>query len=80
MKFTRRRVLSVSASSTAVGLGVRALTPWAPGEEFVYLSYDGNSGTMRPRGVAEQVRGTVCPHHPPGEVGDPFFDGANTIA
>lgn len=60
-------------ASTAVGLGVRLLTPWASGEGFVYLSYDGNSGIVRPSQIAEQVRGVTCPHHPPTEVGDPLF-------
>ena len=60
-------------ASTAIGLGVRLLTPWASGDEFVYLSYDGNSGSITASRIAELVRGQRCPHHPLTEVGDPFF-------
>lgn len=60
-------------ASTAVGLAVRLLSPWAQGEEFIYLSYDGNSGTMQQSGIAQLVRDQPCPHHPPTEVGDPLF-------
>lgn len=60
-------------ASTAVGLAVRLLSPWAQGQEFVYLSYDGNSGTVKPSGIAELVRHQACPHHPAIEVGDPLF-------
>jgi len=61
-------------ASTAVGLVTQILTPWFDAPEFVYLDYDGNRGTLLPNDRMKFLRGTVCPHHPAEETGDPLFD------
>ena len=62
-------------ASTAVGIIVQLLTPWFNNPpEFVYLDYDGNKGTLTPNDRMEFLANTICPHHPPNEVGDPLFD------
>lgn len=60
-------------ASTAVGLCVGLLTPWADEDELIYLVYDGNRGTVVPSQLAEEVRGETCPHYPLGAVGQPRF-------
>lgn len=58
-------------ASTAVGLGVDLMTDWAENMRgSVYLKYDGNRGTIRPRML--QVLAD-CPHFSPDQVGDPVF-------
>jgi len=62
-------------ASTAVGLAVQLLTPWHPHPPaFTFLEYDGNSGTVSVSAHVEALKGRICPHHPPDETGDPFFD------
>jgi hypothetical protein len=62
-------------ASTAVGLAVQLLTPWFVGTlAFTYLEYDGNKGTVTINPRVERLKGHACPHHPPDETGDPFFD------
>lgn len=62
-------------ASTAVGLITQLLTPWFVNtSDFAYLDYDGNLGTLTPNLRMKHLRGHSCPHHPPNEVGDPFFD------
>ena len=62
-------------ASTATGLLTQILTPWYPQPPtFVYLEYDGNKGTVSRSARMEALRGSACPHHPPGETGDPTFD------
>lgn len=60
-------------ASTAVGLCVGLLTPWADGDELVYLVYDGNRGTLVPSRMAEEVRSEACAHYPLGSVGQVRF-------
>ena len=62
-------------ASTAVGLAVQLITPWFPRPPaFTYLEYDGNRGTVSVSARVDALRSCVCPHHPPDETGDPFFD------
>jgi molybdopterin-synthase adenylyltransferase len=62
-------------ASTAVGLAVQLLTPWYPNPPaFAFLEYDGNRGTVSVSAHVAALKGHVCPHHPPAETGDPFFD------
>jgi hypothetical protein len=57
------------------GLAVQLLTPWFAGTHaFTYLEYDGNKGTVTISPRVERLKGQACPHHPPEETGDPFFD------
>ena len=60
-------------ASTAVGVGIELLTNWtgAP-EQPVYLSYDGNTGTVTPHIRLKYLTVTDCPHYPLEEVGDPI--------
>jgi hypothetical protein len=62
-------------ASTAVGLAVQLITPWFPNPPaFTYLEYDGNRGTVSVSAHVAALKGRICPHHPPDETGDPFFD------
>ncbi len=62
-------------ASTAVGLAVQLITPWFPNPPaFTYLEYDGNRGTVSVSAHVAVLKGRMCPHHPPEETGDPFFD------
>ncbi len=62
-------------ASTAVGLAVQMLTPWFRNPPaFTYLEYDGNRSTVSLSAHVAALRGKICPHHPPEETGDPFFD------
>lgn len=62
-------------ASTAVGLAVQLITPWFPHPPaFTYLEYDGNRGTVSVSAHVAVFKGKICPHHPPEETGDPFFD------
>lgn len=60
-------------ASSATGLCVGLLTPWAAEDELTYLVYDGNRGTVVPSQLAEEVRDEICPHYPLGAVGQPRF-------
>lgn len=62
-------------ASTALGLAVKLLTPWhGDVPSFGYLEYDGNKGTLVPSNRGALLVGTLCPHHPADETGDPLFD------
>jgi hypothetical protein len=62
-------------ASTAVGLLTQILTPWYPNPPgFVFLDYDGNTGTVTRDARMELLKNHVCPHHPADETGDPLFD------
>jgi len=60
-------------ASTGVGMCIGLLTDWtrAP-DRPVYLSYDGNAGTVTPHIRLKYLPVTDCPHHPLKEVGDPI--------
>lgn len=62
-------------ASTAIGLMVQLLCPWhdkAPATE--YLSYDGNSHTVRRDPHLAALKFLGCRHHSASEVGDFRFD------
>jgi hypothetical protein len=68
-------------ASTAVGVVVELLTPWhRPPSGFVYMEYDGNRRTVSASHWMSVLDGRSCPHYPPGETGDPDFDGRGQIA
>jgi hypothetical protein len=60
-------------ASTAVGVCIDLLTDWtrAP-DRPVYLSYDGNRGTVTPHIRLNYLTLTECPHYPLTAVGDPI--------
>jgi molybdopterin-synthase adenylyltransferase len=62
-------------ASTAVGLVIQQITPWFNDPKaFAYFEYDGNRSTVVPAPYMRLGHNSiVCPHHPPGETGDPFF-------
>jgi len=61
-------------ASTAVGVVVDLLTDWTGAlRSPVYLSYDGNSGTITPHPRLRYVTAALCEHFPADEVGDPDF-------
>lgn len=61
-------------ASTAVGIAVDLLANWTrTSRDVLYLSYDGNDGTIRPHVRLQYLEGVECPHYPAGEVGDPAF-------
>jgi len=60
-------------ASTAVGVCVELLTDWTgPRDRPVYLSYDGNAGTVTPHIRLKYLHATDCPHYPLADVGDPI--------
>ena len=62
-------------ASTAVGLAIQVVTPWLRNpQEFTYLEYDGNKGTVSASQKVEILKNQTCIHHPADETGDPFFD------
>ncbi len=62
-------------ASMAVGLAVGLLTQWhRKHREFVFLTYDGNKGTVVPSPKMAMLAGFGCPHHPAAETGEPLFD------
>jgi hypothetical protein len=63
-------------ASSAIGLLVQLLTPWHPNPpRFAYLEYDANRGTVVASPQMRFAQGPEpCPHYPPEERGDPFFD------
>jgi hypothetical protein len=63
-------------ASTAVGLAVDVLTGWAgvrPPLNVIYLSYDGNAGTLAPDKRLKYVAQT-CRHFGDGDVGEPVWN------
>ena len=58
-------------ASTAVGLAVDLVTGWTRRPlSHVYLSYDGNKGTMKDSITLRNLN-LVCPHYAESDVGDP---------
>ena len=51
-------------ASTAVGLAVQDLSPWAAQDSSVYLVYDGNRGTLTRSRILDEMHFGGCPHHP----------------
>lgn len=61
-------------ASTAIGVAVDLLTDWTRAlREPVYLSYDGNCGTMVPHVRLQYRPADPCPHYPVDCVGEPQF-------
>jgi molybdopterin/thiamine biosynthesis adenylyltransferase len=61
-------------ASTAIGIGMDLLTDWTRSlRAAVYLSYDGNAGTVAPHPLLKYVANTRCPHYPVDAVGDPIY-------
>ena len=59
-------------ASTAVGIAVNLLTDWSRSQRrFVYLQYDGASGTVMPHVRVQYLQNTVCNHYPVDQVGEP---------
>lgn len=61
-------------AASAVGIAVDLLTDWTRSlRAAVYLSYDGNRGTLVPHPRLVHYDGAACPHFPPTDVGPPRF-------
>jgi hypothetical protein len=59
-------------ASTAVGIAIDLLTDWSRSlRDVVYMSYDGNKGTVQPHIRLQYPGEKVCNHYPLSEVGDP---------
>jgi len=62
-------------ASTAVGLAVDLVTNWTRScRSHVYLSYDGNLGTLSPSHTLRNLKIKSCPHFSETAVGDPVLD------
>ena len=61
-------------ASTAVGIAIDLLTDWTRSlRNVVYMSYDGNRGTIQPHIRLQYVSNNVCIHYPLNQVGDPVL-------
>lgn len=61
-------------ASTAVGIAVELITGWThPSQEVIYLSYDGNIGTVNPHVRLEYKKNITCQHFLSHDVGDPIL-------
>jgi hypothetical protein len=61
-------------ASTAVGIAVDLLTDWTRSlRKVVWLSYDGNTGTVMPDPRLSYVKNKACSHYPVSATGDPVF-------
>jgi hypothetical protein len=61
-------------ASTAVGIAVDLLTDWSGSRDReMFLSYDGNRGTLRPHPRWPYLGSGPCPHYPLSEVGAARF-------
>ena len=61
-------------ASTAVGLTVDLITDWSVSlRETVFLSFDGNKGTLNPDVRFPYVSKAPCPHYPISSIGEPRF-------
>lgn len=61
-------------ASTAVGIAVDLFTDWTGScPKPIYLSYDGNRGTMSPHVRLQYISLESCPHFAPAAVGDPLL-------
>jgi molybdopterin-synthase adenylyltransferase len=63
-------------ASTAVGIGVDLLTGWSSVDRVIYLSFDGNDGTLKPHVRLKYILSEACLHFPADQVGDPVFRAA----
>jgi molybdopterin-synthase adenylyltransferase len=62
-------------ASSAVGMAINILTGWSESERIaIYLSYDGNSGTLIPHKKLEYLNFKQCAHFPSDKVGTPIFE------
>lgn len=60
-------------ASTAVGIAVDLITNWTRALDGpVFLSYNGNTGTVQPHPRLRFLQG-ACSHYSPQDVGDPVF-------
>ena len=61
-------------ASSAVGVAIDILTGWSRNaDRLVYLSYDGNAGTIGPHvRLRYPSWPATCPHYPLSDVGDPI--------
>jgi hypothetical protein len=58
-------------ASTAVGVAVDLLTDWTRSlRDVVYMSYDGNLGTVQPHVRLQYLTERTCTHYPMNQVGD----------
>ena len=61
-------------ASSAVGILVDLATGWSGAlDRLVYLSYDGNAGTLISHVRLSYVDSAPCPHFPAHDVGTPTF-------
>lgn len=61
-------------ASSAVGIAVDLLTDWSSALRGpVYLSYDGNAGTLTPHPRTRYAPARACEHFPADDVGEPSF-------
>ena len=61
-------------ASSAVGILVDIVTGWSgSSDRLVYLSYDGNAGTLMPHVRLTYLDSATCPHFPEYDVGTPSF-------
>lgn len=59
-------------ASTAVGVGIDLLTGWTQRQNvMVFLSYDGNLGTLSPDRRLSYINTNDCPHYQLAEIGPP---------
>lgn len=61
-------------ASTAIGIAMDLLTGWTGRRDpLVYLSYDGNTGELRPHPRLQVLGRRPCSHYPPTPTGDPVW-------
>jgi hypothetical protein len=61
-------------ASTAVGLAVDLVTGWTrKNRTFAYLSYEGNTGTLKPSITLMGIERRICNHFTESDVGDPVI-------
>jgi hypothetical protein len=63
-------------ASAAVGAAVDLVTGWARAPHMIYLSYDGNRGTLGAHPRLPFVQNIMCTHYPLSSVGDPLLTPA----
>lgn len=61
-------------ASIAVGVGIELITNWTESKRpSIYLSYDGNRGTVTPHKRLQYLTETECTHFSNQNLGDPIF-------
>lgn len=61
-------------ASTAIGVAMDIVTGWTrQRDRLVYLSYDGNTGEVKPHVRLRFLRNHRCEHYGVGDVGDPIL-------